>query len=558
MTQTMLYSLMVAPHLTWVIGASNDDETTCFLVLTAPGVIRYTDGGGADSLPALVPALNGSDKVFDRTEAVWVGYTIRASNVLSICREVDFPAVDGDVAPLCRIDRHTIHPYQPGGFGSGGSGDEGGTGSGDGTTTQAVRGAGTGNVSLATGGAFYDGTSVVLGPGIWHVVSYAEVEGGSGITLEGRLSTASGGGGTVYSRAKQTLPADTGEGEIKVVSMVPVPSGTITLYLSVSSDTGGGTMHGLDTRILAIRVGDYSVVSGDQVWMTQAGGDFGIGVNTFNDLVTSVLGETIGAPGFADDDFSAGPEHACLTGTLADQIMWTINGTDAGPEIVRQNPITRTVIDRLTGNSMSNPLDILVVPDTTPAVWVLNDDGTVSRFDQSDGSPLSQLTDSHITGMGLMALVDGKVWMLNQTYHDDTTFDLTSYNYDGTYVASWSINPFSIGETFGIVGILQVGDEVWFPQPFNFNTQSIARYSTDGTTFLSYIDLPDLFFVSGLGIVDDEVWIAGEDEPGGCFPPPPFVVIRAYTFAGSFIRSMFPEGLGFPRSIIEFTVPEVP
>lgn len=459
MAQTLIYSLMVAPHLSWVIGALNEDETTSNLQLASAGVIRYTDGGGADVLPAHTPALNGSAKTFDRTAAVWLGYTIRASGVLSLCREADLAAVDGDVAVLCRIDRHTIHPFRVGAP-SGGSGG----GGGDGTTPAPSNLASAlavpdDDITLTTDGVFYDACHVTLAEGYWHTLGVVCVDSETGgETLAARLAdvTDGGTGGTVYSEVDKTEPTGADTGQALVGELIPIYADGSLVYLSVASDVGGETLRKDHTRLQAVRVGDPP--RREMAWVTRGGA----AAHYLTD------GTPVDFPmTFDPASNTTGAWGICLVG--ADQVWIACEGFPGD-------------IDH---------------PDVIPPA--------IMRFYRSGHTAGPDIADSHLVAPRGICVVGDKVWVVNQSSGEG----ILRYNLDGTFF------DYLAADTDGYSGIAVVDDEVWIT---NHLASVITRFNLDGTSAGINISSGNINSPQNLAVVaDDDVWVCNSAVSGTGF-----------------------------------------
>lgn len=107
---SQLYAQLIVPPHGWIVGGP---ENATQVMLLQPAVVKYTDGT-SDTLPALTPAVlpDGTNQCH-RGSFVWTPYTVKGSDVLSVCKESDLGTLTSSYAVLGRVSVHQVEPYQP-------------------------------------------------------------------------------------------------------------------------------------------------------------------------------------------------------------------------------------------------------------------------------------------------------------------------------------------------------------------------------------------------------------------------------------------------------------
>src|SRR5437764_6061982 len=98
-----------APDTWLLIGP----ESTTSVALNVAIVVNYPDSH-SDTLPANVPAvIPGGGTTWARDKQVWVVYCNKGEGILRAVPEAQLALLSADFAPLARVLRHRIQPYQP-------------------------------------------------------------------------------------------------------------------------------------------------------------------------------------------------------------------------------------------------------------------------------------------------------------------------------------------------------------------------------------------------------------------------------------------------------------
>lgn len=522
MALAILNVLPVTAHLSWLIGALNSDETTSFLSLGAPGVVRYSDGGGEDTLPQRVPAINGSDKTFDRTEAVWVGYTVRASNVLSVCREVDLPTLDGDIAPLCRIDRHTVRPYQPGGFTTTGGGVDLPPVEPDPIDTDAEghEGKGGPDYPLDTAGTWYGSTHVTVPAGFWHITLIAGIEsddGGATITV--RLTD---GSSHLFAEGVQTAPAAGGDFQVEALGMAWTYDSSTLLTLQVKSDIdAGGTLKGAFTRIEMFKIKPADSMP-PPTWINPLNGDTEV-------ILRPLMRWTADGPAIGwhltvstHSDFSSPLYDLDLT---AAEYLPTSDLAEGTLYYAR----VRATDGVFTTSYASISFTTLTIH--YPIVWIGNGvASTVSAIDFT-GQYLGEILPFDGSASPLTVLIVGSVvWIVKFT-----GAAIQQLNPDGTSAGADITNADFAGNPTDVAA---VGSEYWVPL-FHGGGDRIVRLNADGTSAGSYYSGNGLNFPWSLAVVGSTVWVSNNNN-----------TVSLFDFSGGSAGSpLSGNGLNIPKAV---------